>query len=73
MLDFKCLFRNKIAEQWKKGNAGNGRRAMPAMEEGQCRQWKKGDASNGRRAMPAMDEVDIGMHGIPDVEKSPLK
>lgn len=33
MLDFKCLFRNKIAEQWTKGNAGNGRRAMPAMNE----------------------------------------
>ena len=50
MLDFKRLFRNKIAEQWTKGNAGN-----------------------GRKAMPAMDEVDIGMYGIPDVEKSPLK
>ena len=43
------------------------------MDEVQCRQWKKGDASNGRRAMPAMNEVDFGMHGIPDVEKSPLK
>lgn len=50
MLDFKCLFRNKIAEQWTKGNAGN-----------------------GRRAMPAMDEVDIGMNGILDVERSPLR
>ena len=43
------------------------------MDEGQCRQWTKGDAGNGRRAMPALDEVDIGMNGILDVERSPLR
>ena len=48
MLDFKRLFRNKIEEQWTKGNAGNGRSAMPAMEEGRCQQWTKGDAGNER-------------------------